>query len=203
LGPGQEGGANSSPARRLSRQTACRRSPGCGNRRKETASARPDAARGDSGGCFGVSSLGSGIRSAGNREWWLGAWLIVLPMAECRTLACGRSSARNIAGSAGWTWRPPWLPPKRSAGSSRSRRRTHGRHAVPITFGLRPAGWIDELDRHVTRLRLAEDRVFTAMTGGAAGTFASLGQAGPRVQDAVAARLGLAPMAVPSRAVAD
>ena len=81
--------------------------------------------------------------------------------------------------------------------------RTHGQHAVPITFGLKPAGWIDELGRHVTRLRSAEGRVFTAMAGGAAGTFASLGQAGPRVQDAVAARLGLAPMAVPSRAVAD
>jgi len=81
--------------------------------------------------------------------------------------------------------------------------RTHGQHAVPITFGFKPAGWIDELGRHVTRLRSAEDRVFTAMTGGAAGTFASLGQVGPRVQDAVAARLGLAPMTVPSRAVAD
>jgi 3-carboxy-cis,cis-muconate cycloisomerase len=81
--------------------------------------------------------------------------------------------------------------------------RTHGQHAVPITFGFKPAGWIDELDRHVTRLRSAEGRVFTAMTGGAAGTFASLGQAGPRVQDAVAARLGLAPMTVPSRAIAD
>ncbi len=81
--------------------------------------------------------------------------------------------------------------------------RTHGQHAVPITFGFKPAGWIDELGRHVTRLRSAEGRVFTAMTGGAAGTFASLGQAGPEVQDAVAARLGLAPMAVPSRAVAD
>jgi adenylosuccinate lyase len=81
--------------------------------------------------------------------------------------------------------------------------RTHGQHAVPITFGFKPAGWIDELDRHVTRLRSAQGRVFTAMTGGAVGTFASLGQAGPRVQDAVAARLGLAPMAVPSRAIAD
>ena len=49
--------------------------------------------------------------------------------------------------------------------------RTHGQHAVPITFGFKPAGWIDELDRHVTRLRSAEGRVFTAMTGGAAGTF--------------------------------
>src|ERR1700744_6200845 len=81
--------------------------------------------------------------------------------------------------------------------------RTHGQHAVPITFGFKPAGWIDELDRHVTRLRSAEPRVFTAMTGGAVGTFASLGQAGPGVQDGVAARLGLEPMAVPSRAIAD
>ncbi len=81
--------------------------------------------------------------------------------------------------------------------------RTHGQHAVPITFGFKPAGWIDELDRHVTRLRSAEPRVFTAMTGGAAGTFAALGPAGPRVQEAVAARLGLTPMAVPSRAIAD
>jgi 3-carboxy-cis,cis-muconate cycloisomerase len=81
--------------------------------------------------------------------------------------------------------------------------RTHGQHAVPVTFGFKPAGWIDELVRHVARLRSAEGRVFTAMTGGAAGTFASLGPDGPRVQDAVAARLGLAPMAVPSRAIAD
>jgi 3-carboxy-cis,cis-muconate cycloisomerase len=81
--------------------------------------------------------------------------------------------------------------------------RTHGQHAVPITFGFKPAGWIDELDRHVTRLRSAEPRVFTAMTGGAVGTFASLGPDGPDVQAAVAARLGLASMAVPSRAIAD
>ena len=81
--------------------------------------------------------------------------------------------------------------------------RTHGQQAVPITFGFKPAGWIDELDRHVTRLRSAEPRVFTAMTGGAAGTFASLGQAGPAVQADVAVRLGLEPMAVPSRAIAD
>src|ERR1700761_4929156 len=81
--------------------------------------------------------------------------------------------------------------------------RTHGQHAVPITFGFKPAGWIDELDRHVTRLRSAEPRVFTAMTGGAVGTFASLGPAGPQVQAAGAARLGLASMAVPSRAIAD
>jgi 3-carboxy-cis,cis-muconate cycloisomerase len=53
-----------------------------------------------------------------------------------------------------------------------------------------------------TGVRPRRTSVFTAMTGGAAGTFASLGPDGPRVQDAVAARLGLASMAVPSRAIA-
>jgi hypothetical protein len=57
--------------------------------------------------------------------------------------------------------------------------RTHGQHAVPITFGFKPAGWIDELVRHVTRLRSAEGRVFTAMAGGAVGTFALAGPGWP------------------------
>jgi 3-carboxy-cis,cis-muconate cycloisomerase len=29
--------------------------------------------------------------------------------------------------------------------------RTHGQHAVPITFGLKVASWIDEIGRHITR----------------------------------------------------
>ena len=33
--------------------------------------------------------------------------------------------------------------------------RTHGQHAVPITFGLKVASWIDEIGRHVTRMRRA------------------------------------------------
>jgi len=33
--------------------------------------------------------------------------------------------------------------------------RTHGQHAVPVTFGFKSAGWIDELVRHVARLRSA------------------------------------------------
>lgn len=81
--------------------------------------------------------------------------------------------------------------------------RTHGQQAVPITFGFKVAAWIDELGRHVQRLHQVEDRVFTAMLGGAVGNFASLGAAGPAVQAGVAARLGLEPMAVPSRAVND
>jgi adenylosuccinate lyase len=81
--------------------------------------------------------------------------------------------------------------------------RTHGQHAVPMTFGFKVAGWIDELRRHITRLRELEPRLFTAMVGGAAGTFAALGERAPEVQAGIAKRLGLAPMAVPSRTVLD
>src|ERR1700726_2928360 len=31
--------------------------------------------------------------------------------------------------------------------------RTHGQHALPATFGYKPAVWIDEMLRHVERLR--------------------------------------------------
>src|SRR5436190_12209354 len=60
--------------------------------------------------------------------------------------------------------------------------RTHGQHAVPATFGYKVAVWIDELLRHVERMRQAAPRLFVAMLGGGAGTFASLGKDGPAVQ---------------------
>lgn len=81
--------------------------------------------------------------------------------------------------------------------------RTHGQQAVPITFGYKAAAWVDALARHLERLSQLEDRLFVAMMGGAAGTFASLGSAGPRVQAGVAARLGLGSMLVPARSIAD
>ena len=43
--------------------------------------------------------------------------------------------------------------------------RTHGQHAVPATFGYKPAVWIDEMIRHVERLRQAAPRLFVAMLG--------------------------------------
>lgn len=81
--------------------------------------------------------------------------------------------------------------------------RTHGQHAVPVTFGFKVAAWIDELSRHVTRLRELEPRLFVALIGGAAGTFASLGERGPELQAGIARRLGLAAMPVPSRSIGD
>ena len=81
--------------------------------------------------------------------------------------------------------------------------RTHGQHAVPMTFGYKVAVWIDELCRHVERLRQAEPRVFVAMLGGAAGSFASFGEKGPAIQARMAELLGMTPMAVPARTSAD
>ena len=81
--------------------------------------------------------------------------------------------------------------------------RTHGQHAVPATFGFKVAVWIDELCRHVERLRGCEGRVFVAMLGGGAGTLASLGAPGLAAQEKMAARLGLRAMPVPARTIGD
>ena len=81
--------------------------------------------------------------------------------------------------------------------------RTHGQHAVPATFGYKPAVWIDELIRHSERFRQAAPRIFVAMLGGGAGTFASLGEDGPAVQAGLARELDMQPMNVPSRALGD
>src|SRR5438874_12420729 len=81
--------------------------------------------------------------------------------------------------------------------------RTHGQHAVPATFGFKVAVWIDELSRHVERFRQAAPRIFVAMLGGGAGTFASLGQQGPAVQAGMGRHLGMPPMTIPSRALGD
>ena len=81
--------------------------------------------------------------------------------------------------------------------------RTHGQHAVPATFGLKVAVWIDELIRHVERLRGCEDRVFVAMLGGGAGTLGSLGEIGMDIQERMAEKLDMHPMSMPSRTTAD
>ncbi len=81
--------------------------------------------------------------------------------------------------------------------------RTHGQHAVPITFGLKVAGWIDALLRTRERLVDSEKRVFIGMLGGGAGSLASFGKDGLIVQAKMSEILGLTPMTVPSRALVD
>ena len=81
--------------------------------------------------------------------------------------------------------------------------RTHGQHAVPATYGLKVAIWIDEFARHTGRLRQCEPRVFQALLGGAAGTVASFGEEGLDVQARMAAHLDMPAMQVPARSIMD
>jgi len=69
--------------------------------------------------------------------------------------------------------------------------RTLLQQAVPVTFGLKAAGWMAGLEdsrRWLNELRVER---LAAQLGGAAGTLASLGEAGPRVAEAYAEALGL------------
>lgn len=69
--------------------------------------------------------------------------------------------------------------------------RTWMQQALPITFGLRAAGWLDAVDRHRQRLSEARPRALVVQLGGAAGTLAALGESGVRVAQAMGEKLGL------------
>ena len=81
--------------------------------------------------------------------------------------------------------------------------RTHGQHAVPITFGLKAASWTDELLRCEARLDAAATAVATGQLAGAAGTLASLGDDAAAVRAAFCRLLGLAEVDVPWHAARD
>jgi adenylosuccinate lyase/3-carboxy-cis,cis-muconate cycloisomerase len=81
--------------------------------------------------------------------------------------------------------------------------RTHGQHAVPITFGLKTASWADELGRCIARLEAAKQTALTAQLGGAAGTLASLGADARAVRRGYASALDLAEAEIPWHAARD
>jgi 3-carboxy-cis,cis-muconate cycloisomerase len=69
--------------------------------------------------------------------------------------------------------------------------RTLLQQALPVTFGLKAAGWLSGLDGALVDLRTIRERDLAVQFGGAVGTLASLGDQGLDVADALAARLGL------------
>jgi len=69
--------------------------------------------------------------------------------------------------------------------------RTWLQHALPITFGLKAAGWLDAVERHRTRINELKPRLLVLQFGGAAGTLAALGDKGLVVAEALAADLKL------------
>lgn len=69
--------------------------------------------------------------------------------------------------------------------------RTHGQHALPITFGFKAAVWLKELNRHYTRLIECKRRVLVGSLSGGVGSYASLGEVGREVERRTMAKLGL------------
>ncbi len=81
--------------------------------------------------------------------------------------------------------------------------RTHGQHAIPVTFGFKAAAWLDEMLRHEERLTESRSRVLVGEFGGAVGTLASLGGKGLEVQARLMARLDLGVAAAPVKTAGD
>jgi adenylosuccinate lyase len=76
--------------------------------------------------------------------------------------------------------------------------RSHGIHAEPTTFGLKLAGHYAEFARNRTRLQAARAEIAVAAISGPVGTFASVD---PRVEEFVAAKLGLAPEPISTQVI--
>ncbi|MGH7886668.1 MAG: 3-carboxy-cis,cis-muconate cycloisomerase [Candidatus Binatia bacterium] len=81
--------------------------------------------------------------------------------------------------------------------------RTHSQQALPITFGLKVAGWLAPLVRHADRLKEIQPRLLVVQFGGAAGTLAALGDRGLAVTQALADELKLGVPAMPWHAQRD
>ena len=69
--------------------------------------------------------------------------------------------------------------------------RTHGQAAVPITFGLKAAVWLDELRRQLIRLDEASPRISVGKFLGAVGTGAAQGENARELQRLILTHLGL------------
>jgi len=69
--------------------------------------------------------------------------------------------------------------------------RTWMQQALPTTFGLIAAGWLDATLRHRARLAEAQERAIVLQFGGAVGTIAALGNRGLEVANALGEELNL------------
>ena len=69
--------------------------------------------------------------------------------------------------------------------------RTHGQHTIPITFGLKMAGYAMEVDRHLERLFEGNSRILIGKLSGAVGTGSALGENALKLQSEMLKELGL------------
>jgi len=79
--------------------------------------------------------------------------------------------------------------------------RTHGQHAVPTTYGMKFALWLDEVQRHIERLGELKKRVLVGKMRGAVGTAASFGEKALEIERLVMEDLGLRPALVTNQLV--
>ncbi len=91
---------------------------------------------------------------------------------------------------------------KRNAGLTIAGR-TWLQQALPITFGVKAAGWLSAINRHHERLGQLRPRVLVVQLGGAVGTLAAFGSNGLVVAEALANDLRLALPDVPWHAHRD
>ena len=69
--------------------------------------------------------------------------------------------------------------------------RTHGQHTIPITFGLKMAGYAMEIERHMERIFECKSRLLIGKLSGAVGTGAALGKNALKVQQEMLKELKL------------
>ena len=69
--------------------------------------------------------------------------------------------------------------------------RSHGNHGLPFTFGLKAAGWVDELGRSLERWRELKERCLVGNMSGAIGTYAAWDDKGLQVQELSCKYMGL------------
>jgi 3-carboxy-cis,cis-muconate cycloisomerase len=75
--------------------------------------------------------------------------------------------------------------------------RTLLQQALPVTFGLKAAGWLAGIESARRNLLATADWALAVQLGGAVGTSAALGRDGPSVAAALARELGLGEAALP------
>ena len=69
--------------------------------------------------------------------------------------------------------------------------RSHGQHALPITFGFKVAVWIEEMRRNLDRFNEMRRRLLVGQFSGAVGTLSALRDKGIEIQEALFKELGL------------
>lgn len=81
--------------------------------------------------------------------------------------------------------------------------RSHGQHALPITFGFKVAAWRAEIRRQYKRFEHASEEAFIVSMGGAVGTFSAMSGQGRLVQQTMAEILELKSNDLPVRSSCD